>query len=393
MKSDLLVKLAYLILIVFSALAFFISIPVQINITVYSLAIIYIGSVKSVELMIRTKIAHREDGEGEEEEIETIGAKEAKQFPIMGSAVLLGLYLAIKIFGKGIVNVFLMTYFGFSGMESLRELISSYASKDLKAKLDTLDKNILFERKDWFGYEFKVQISLLDVYLGIVSGLICIAYVVYQHWLTNNIIGIFFCIFAIQNLFLGNFKIGTLLLIGLFFYDIFWVFGTDVMLTVAKNIDGPIKLLFPKQPIITSSKDLSLLGLGDIVIPGIFLSLCMRYDFLSKYTPKGKPEERTIESVKEEFEKTPKTYFISCMVGYCVGIIATVMVMIITNHGQPALLYLVPGCLGSVFITAYVKNEVSKIWTADESKTLEILSGKKKEGGEESEESDTKKEK
>jgi minor histocompatibility antigen H13 len=29
----------------------------------------------------------------------------------------------------------------------------------------------------------------------------------------------------------------------LFFYDIFWVFGTEVMVTVAKNLDGPIKLL------------------------------------------------------------------------------------------------------------------------------------------------------
>ena len=32
---------------------------------------------------------------------------------------------------------------------------------------------------------------------------------------------------------------------GLFFYDIYWVFFTPVMVGVAKNIDGPIKLLFP----------------------------------------------------------------------------------------------------------------------------------------------------
>jgi minor histocompatibility antigen H13 len=36
-----------------------------------------------------------------------------------------------------------------------------------------------------------------------------------------------------------------LMLWGLFFYDIFWVYGTDVMLTVAKSIDAPIKLMFP----------------------------------------------------------------------------------------------------------------------------------------------------
>lgn len=50
---------------------------------------------------------------------------------------------------------------------------------------------------------------------------------------------------------------------GLFFYDIFWVFGTDVMETVAKSFDAPIKVIWPK------GKGFSLLGLGDIVIPGI----------------------------------------------------------------------------------------------------------------------------
>lgn len=33
---------------------------------------------------------------------------------------------------------------------------------------------------------------------------------------------------------------------GLFLYDIFWVFYTPVMVSVAKNFDAPIKLLFPR---------------------------------------------------------------------------------------------------------------------------------------------------
>ena len=35
---------------------------------------------------------------------------------------------------------------------------------------------------------------------------------------------------------LGSFTNGAVLLCGLFFYDIFWVFGTDVMVTVAKKV-------------------------------------------------------------------------------------------------------------------------------------------------------------
>lgn len=65
----------------------------------------------------------------------------------------------------------------------------------------------------------------------------------------------------------------------LFFYDIFFVFGTDVMLTVAKSIDAPIKLLFPKNWA-TTPPEFSLLGLGDIVLPGVFIGLCLRYDIL-----------------------------------------------------------------------------------------------------------------
>ena len=33
---------------------------------------------------------------------------------------------------------------------------------------------------------------------------------------------------------------GAVLLSGLFFYDIFWVFGSPVMVTVAKSLDAPI---------------------------------------------------------------------------------------------------------------------------------------------------------
>lgn len=65
----------------------------------------------------------------------------------------------------------------------------------------------------------------------------------------------------------------------LFFYDIFFVFGTDVMLTVAKNIDAPIKLLFPRDWNAAEPK-FSLLGLGDIVLPGIFIAFCLRYDII-----------------------------------------------------------------------------------------------------------------
>jgi minor histocompatibility antigen H13 len=49
------------------------------------------------------------------------------------------------------------------------------------------------------------------------------------------------------------------------------------MVTVAKSVDAPIKLLFPID-LLADPPKLSMLGLGDIVIPGIFVALCLRYD-------------------------------------------------------------------------------------------------------------------
>jgi len=70
-------------------------------------------------------------------------------------------------------------------------------------------------------------------------------YAATKNWITNNIFGIAFSVVGIENLNLPDFKTGFILLWGLFFYDIFWVYGTDVMVTVAKSFDAPIKLMFP----------------------------------------------------------------------------------------------------------------------------------------------------
>lgn len=49
----------------------------------------------------------------------------------------------------------------------------------------------------------------------------------------------------------------------------------------AKSFDAPIKLLFPRA-LEEGSKAMpfSMLGLGDIVIPGIFVALILRFDTL-----------------------------------------------------------------------------------------------------------------
>lgn len=61
-------------------------------------------------------------------------------------------------------------------------------------------------------------------------------------------------------------------------YDISFVFASDVMVTVAKAIDSPLKFV-----ILTGWGSYSCVGLGDIVIPGILASLTIRIDLVNAY--------------------------------------------------------------------------------------------------------------
>ena len=109
------------------------------------------------------------------------------------------------------------------------------------------------------------------------------AYLVYSYfmtrfWVANNIIAIAFTIHCIENWLVGNIKYITLIFAGLICYDVYFVFASDVMMTVAKSVDLPIKLLFPM-----GSGQYGLLGLGDIVIPGLLCSMCIRYDYIQAF--------------------------------------------------------------------------------------------------------------
>ncbi len=127
------------------------------------------------------------------------------------------------------------------------------------------------------------------------------------------------------------------------------------MVTVAKSLDGPIKILFPRSltPDVETGKiELSLLGLGDIVIPGFFLALLLRFDAHNANVPYFPTNAHA---------SFPKPYFHSSLLGYILGMGTTMFVMIKFQAAQPALLYLVPACLGSSFVTALVRGEVKTL--------------------------------
>ncbi len=100
-----------------------------------------------------------------------------------------------------------------------------------------------------------------------------------------------------------------------------------------------------------------MLGLGDIVIPGFFLALILRFDAHNANVPCFPTDAHA---------SFPKPYFHASMIGYIIGMATTMFVMIQFQAAQPALLYLVPACLGSSFMTALVRGETKALFEYSE---------------------------
>lgn len=93
------------------------------------------------------------------------------------------------------------------------------------------------------------------------------------------------------------------------------------------------------------------MGLGDIVLPGIFIALLLRLDAI---------QARKTGPLKDNFSFS-KPYFHSNIVGYMAGLLITVNSMFFFNAAQPALLYLVPMCIGCSVIMAASRGELMEV--------------------------------
>lgn len=167
-----------------------------------------------------------------------------------------------------------------------------------------------------------------------------------------------------------------------------------MMITVATSLEAPIKLVFP------GPGRGSMLGLGDVVLPGIMMALALRFDLYLHYLhypgqtryrrdsiknspyieATGKWGERfwTWGAKSQKGEETAadaarfkKVYFKASLIGYVIGLITTLVVLNIFQHGQPALFYLVPCVLGSLWGTALVRGDLLLMWRYTEDGSLD----------------------
>ena len=188
-------------------------------------------------------------------------------------------------------------------------------------------------------------VNLHSIVCFLVSLVIVIAWFFTRSWILNDVIGLSIVCLIFRVVKLPSLKIAYMLLGMCFFYDIFWVFistpifGRSVMVVAATSLDLPIKIELPYLGA-TPLPRCSMLGLGDMVLPGFFVTLNYRFG---------------------AFKRTD-VYFHSSVIAYALGIILCGGVLILTKTGQPALLYIVPSMLGMATIVSKRRGEFGEMW-------------------------------
>ncbi|XP_022123296.2 minor histocompatibility antigen H13 [Pieris rapae] len=313
------------------------------SLVVMAILPIFFGSFRSVKYLKEQK----ESGERPE----TMSNRDALMFPVIASCALFGLYIFFQFFSKEYINLLLTGYFFFLGVLALSHLLSPIISVMMPASVSKVPYHILFTRgdRDVVNYKF----TSYDVICLVISFVFGLWYLHKKHWIANNLFGIAFAINGVELLHLNNVVTGCILLSGLFLYDIFWVFGTNVMVTVAKSFEAPIKLVFPQDIFVNgfNASNFAMLGLGDIVVPGIFIALLLRFD--------------------KSLKRNSEFYFRATFTAYIVGLLATIVVMHVFKHAQPALLYLVPACLATPLTLALLKGDINALFNYEDQPAIE----------------------
>ncbi|GMH58321.1 hypothetical protein TrRE_jg993, partial [Triparma retinervis] len=361
-KTSYMFPLSYLMVLLMWFVPQHYPVPYQANLLLTTTAVIYLGSHLSLHLRSPDPNGPGPSGESAGE---VMTAADAMRFPFVGSAALFGLYCAFKYLDEGWVNYLISFYFTFAGgmavASSFEPIMQALLPGGLRMTY-TLKIPHPLPSAMLGPSPLSFEVSTSGVLSFLAGSLVGHSYFVGKHWTLNNVLGLSFCVQGISMFSIGSYRIAAILLVGLFFYDIFWVFGTPVMVTVAKKLDGPIKLLFPRslERNEEGKLNLSLLGLGDIVIPGFLISFMLRFDADRARVPEAYNPSLSF----------PKPYFHCILSSYVVGLGFTLWMMTKFNAAQPALLYLVPATLGSTMGLAWWRGEAGELWEFSEEEEL-----------------------
>ncbi|VDP13822.1 unnamed protein product [Soboliphyme baturini] len=265
-------------------------------------------------------------------------SRQALLFPVFGS-----LFLLASFFLFDSLQIFFTLFTTVVATVTLSYLLlpaSQFISKPCcDARKYGLRLHFNFQ---WPLCSFRISFGKLGRYTGAEILSLCISmvlvflWILTDHWLLMDALGMGLCVSFIALVKLPSLKVSTLLLCGLLVYDLFWVFfssyifNTNVMLHVAsKPAENPIhtvarklhltgvmrqspKLSLPAKLVFPSYHDatrFTMLGLGDIVMPGLLLCFVLRYDAYRK--------SKCLDQTSGTWQRM--TYFHCSLIGYLVG--------------------------------------------------------------------------
>lgn len=112
----------------------------------------------------------------------------------------------------------------------------------------------------------------------------------------------------------------------------------------------------------------NLLGLGDIVLPGLLVSYAARFDAAKSLLGVMRGGNGSVVNDCPERKYCfhcnlcSGGYFWPLVVAYGIGLSMANAAVYLMRMGQPALLYLVPCCLGTFCVLAWKRGELADLW-------------------------------
>ena len=305
-----------------------------------------------------------------------LGRKQALAAPLLASASLFSFYLLIR-YTELDPKFFLQAYFGLVGVSCAFAAFSpplrAWAPGALgEATVEVIPPTwLVYDGDDDEGEKTPVEAEAAPSDLAALALAVALVWHTAANpgdWSLSNVVTIAVASELMAIVSVGSFANCALLLSGLLLYDAFWVYaspmvvGENVMVTVAtsQTFDGPTKLLFPSAH--PEIMPFSILGAGDVVVPGLLLCLLRRVDNqaaaraadaaptkggvggwrgrLASLAAVGNDGATGIEP-----EQKP-LFFPVGLAAYVVGTTVTVAVNVLTGSPQPALVWIVPCVLG-----------------------------------------------
>ncbi|XWS38350.1 hypothetical protein CRYUN_Cryun19dG0123700 [Craigia yunnanensis] len=281
--------------------------------------------------------------------IVTINTISAVLFVVFASCFLVMLY---KLMSNWFVEL-LVVLFCIGGVEGLQTCLVALLSRWFKRAGESYIKVPFFR-----------ALSYLTLAISPFCIAFAVVWAVYRNvsfaWIGQDILVRVYFLVNCPNIFQdcpSSIIVGTVLLSCAFLYDIFWVFVSkklfheSVMIVVARGDktgeDGiPMLLKIPRM--FDPWGGYSIIGFGDILLPGLLIAFSLRYDWLANKTLRA-------------------GYFLWAMIAYGLGLLITYVALnLMDGHGQPALLYIVPFTLGTFLTLGRKRGDLRVLWTRGE---------------------------